>query len=62
VWWDWPRWSAYLDWLALQGINMPLMMVGQEAVWRRVWLRMGLSEQQVGDHFSGPPFLAWSAK
>lgn len=28
VWWDWERWERHIDWLALQGFNLPLVQVG----------------------------------
>jgi alpha-N-acetylglucosaminidase len=30
VWWDWERWQRDIDWMALQGINLPLSFTGQE--------------------------------
>lgn len=29
VWWDFERWEFELDWMALNGINMPLGFTGQ---------------------------------
>jgi alpha-N-acetylglucosaminidase len=57
--WDWPRWEREIDWMALSGINLPLAIVGQEAVWQRVYRGMGLSDEELGDFFAGPAFLAW---
>uniref|UniRef100_A0AAQ4RI82 N-acetylglucosaminidase, alpha n=1 Tax=Gasterosteus aculeatus aculeatus TaxID=481459 RepID=A0AAQ4RI82_GASAC len=34
VWWDWPRWEREIDWMALNGINLPLAFTGQEALWQ----------------------------
>ena len=36
VWWDWARWEREIDWMALNGINLPLAFTGQEAVWMKV--------------------------
>lgn len=36
-WWEWPEWEMEIDWMALHGINMPLALVGQEAVWLKLW-------------------------
>ena len=33
VWWDAARWERELDWMAMNGINMPLSFTGQEYVW-----------------------------
>ena len=29
AYWDWPRWEAEIDWMALHGINLPLAFTGQ---------------------------------
>ena len=49
----------HVDGMALNGINMPLATTGQEAVQRRVYLQLGLSEKEVDSHFTGPAFLPW---
>lgn len=38
VWWDWQRWEKEIDWMALQGINLPLAFTGQEAIWQKVFM------------------------
>lgn len=37
VWWDWERWQKEIDWMALQGINLPLAFTGQESIWQKVF-------------------------
>lgn len=59
VWWNWTRWEREIDWMAMNGINLPLAFNGQEAIWQRVYLRMGLTQQELDQHFGGPAFLAW---
>ena len=49
IWWDWSRWQREIDWMALHGINMPLAMTGQEAIWQKVWHNYGLSDEQMDD-------------
>lgn len=34
--WDWDRWQQEIDWMALHGINLPLIVTGMECVWKRV--------------------------
>ena len=48
--WDWARWERELDWMALHGINMPIAMEGQEAIWQRVWLSLGLSQAEISQY------------
>ena len=34
-WWDWSRWEREIDWMALNGINLPLAFTGLEYVTRK---------------------------
>ncbi|XP_066554631.1 alpha-N-acetylglucosaminidase isoform X2 [Amia ocellicauda] len=60
VWWDWARWEQEIDWMALNGINLPLAFAGQEALWQEVYLSLGLNQTEVDMFFTGPAFLAWN--
>lgn len=57
--WNWEQWQKELDWMALHGINMPLAMGGQEAIWQKVFKDMGMTDQELKNHFTGPAFLPW---
>ena len=57
--WDWKRWEKEIDWMALHGVNLPLAIVGEECVWRNMLLKLGYTEQEVGEFIAGPAFLAW---
>lgn len=59
VWWQWPQWERFIDWMALNGINMPLALTGQEAVWQEVWREMGMSDDETRAYFSDPAHLPW---
>ena len=59
VWWDWDRWQRELDWMAMNGINLPLSFTGQEYVWWQLYSKVGLTDEQIFEYFSGPAFLAW---
>jgi alpha-N-acetylglucosaminidase len=56
-WWDWPQWERLIDWMALNGVNRPLSVTGQETVWQAVCRRLGMSEAQIAEFLAGPPFL-----
>ena len=60
AWWNWSRWEREIDWIAMNGINLPLAFTGQEAIWQRVYLNMGLTQAELDQHFGGPAFLAWA--
>lgn len=57
--WDWDRWEKEIDWMALNGINMPLAIVGEEAVWQDVYQEIGLSNDDLKSFFVGPAYFGW---
>ena len=59
VFWDWSRWQQEIDWMAMNGINLPLAFTGQESIWRMVYSELGLTQKELDVHFAGPAFLAW---
>lgn len=59
AWWQWRDWERLIDWMALNGVNMPLAITGQEAIWLRVWKKLGLDEKDIKNYFTGPAHLAW---
>ena len=56
-WWKWEQWERFIDWMALNGVNMPLAITGQEAVWQKVWRKYGLTDDQIRSYFTGPAHL-----
>lgn len=58
-WWKWKDWERLIDWMALNGINLPLANTGQEAVWQKVWRKYGLSDDEILSYFTGPAHLPW---
>ena len=56
-WWDWPQWERLIDFMALNGVNAPLAVTGQEATWQAVYKRLGLSNEAIQSFFAGPPYL-----
>ncbi|MCX6232566.1 MAG: alpha-N-acetylglucosaminidase C-terminal domain-containing protein [Bacteroidetes bacterium] len=57
--WGWDEWQRELDWMALHGINMPIAMIGQEAIWQKVWKSYGISDAELDAYYTGPAFLPW---
>ena len=57
--WQWKDWERLIDWMALNGVNLPLAITGQEAVWYNVWTKLGMSDKQVRSYFTGPAYLPW---
>lgn len=58
-WWQWKEWERFIDWMALNGVNMPLAITGQESIWYRIWKKHGMSDEEIREYFTGPAFLAW---
>ena len=57
--WDWERWEKEIDWMALNGINLPLTVVGSQAIWQNTLRKIGLSEGEIDKFIPGPAFTAW---
>ena len=58
--WTWERWEQELDWQIMHGFNMVMAPVATEAIARRVWKRLGLTEEEITEFSVGPahlPFL-----
>ena len=58
-WWDFARWEREIDFMAMNGINMPLCVIGAEAVWFETLLSFGFTEDEALSTISGPAFWAW---
>ncbi|MBN8457499.1 MAG: alpha-N-acetylglucosaminidase [Verrucomicrobia bacterium] len=59
AWWDWERWQRELDFLAMNGINTPLGMIGLEGVWYNTLLKHGFTDDEARSFLVGPGFFAW---
>ncbi len=59
AWWDWERWQREIDWMTLNGINMPLALTGEEAIWDKLYRKMGFTQTQLDSFFCGPSYFAW---
>ncbi|MCX6879816.1 MAG: alpha-N-acetylglucosaminidase [Verrucomicrobia bacterium] len=57
--WQWDQWQRFVDWMAMNGINRPLLQCGQEATWLKVWQSYGIPQAQVQEFFAGPAHLPW---
>ena len=58
--WEWPRWQKELDWMALHGIDMPLMSGAYEAILYRVFKKLGLTDNEIDSYFTGPAYFPWN--
>ncbi len=58
-WWDWERWQREIDFMAMNGINMPLQPIGLDAVWYETLLRMGFTDLEARSFLVAPAHQAW---
>ena len=59
AWWDFDRWEKEIDFMAMNGINMPLAVIGSEAVLYETLLEFGFTKQEALRCITGPAFWAW---
>jgi alpha-N-acetylglucosaminidase len=59
-WWDWPRWERELDWMAMNGINLPFVLTGQEAVWINTLTQFNYSEKEIRQWLGSPAHFPWT--
>ena len=45
--WEWERWERELDWMAIHGITMPLIILGREVVMLKLFTERGMSDPEV---------------
>jgi alpha-N-acetylglucosaminidase len=58
--WGFPRWEKELDWMALHGMDMPLINGAYEAILTRVFKKIGLKDNNIKDFFTGPAYHPWN--
>lgn len=57
--WTWEQWEKQIDWMAMHGYDMPLMPTGSEAILSKVWLELGLTQEEIDDYFTDPAHFPW---
>lgn len=57
--WGKEQWRRELDWLALHGVNMALIIEGQDAVWQNTFTRFGYSKEEMRLWLCSPVHQPW---
>ncbi|MEG1474685.1 MAG: alpha-N-acetylglucosaminidase TIM-barrel domain-containing protein [Longicatena sp.] len=57
--WGWDEYEKFIDWAAMNGINLMLDIVGQEEVLRQTLKEYNYSDEEIKDYISGPAYFAW---
>lgn len=60
AYWDWKRWEQELDWMALHGMDMPLINGAFEAIMYRVFQQTGVKKEAIDHFFTGPAYYPWN--
>lgn len=58
--WGWERWEQEIDWMALHGVNLPLVTVGHEAVLFEAFVEYGVPAQEVREWLGSAAHLPWT--
>lgn len=59
AYWGWDEWQRELDWMAMNGVNMPLAIIGTEAVWQNTLKKFGFTDAEIKEFIPGPAYTAW---
>jgi alpha-N-acetylglucosaminidase len=59
AWWDWPQWEREIDFIAMSGVNLALVIEGQEQVWIDALKPLGYSDDEVRAWLVMPSHQPW---
>ena len=59
AYWDFEDWEREIDWMALNGFNVALNLVGHEEVIRRFLKEFGFSFSEIVNYLTSPIYLPW---
>lgn len=59
AWWQWPEWEHELDFLALKGVNLALIIEGEEQVWIDALAQFGYTDAEVRSWLCVPSHQPW---
>ncbi len=59
AWWNWPKWEHELDFLALKGVNLALVIEGQESTWIQTFKNFGYTDEDIRSWVVDPAHLPW---
>jgi alpha-N-acetylglucosaminidase len=59
AWWHWPEFEHELDFLAMNGINLALVIEGHESAWINTFTNFGYSDADMRGWVVDPAHLPW---
>lgn len=57
--WSWAQWERELDWMALNGVNLMLLVTGTRAIWKKVLAKYHFTSKEIQEFLPGPVYNAW---
>lgn len=57
--WNWDEYQEFIDWAAMNGVNLMLDIVGQEEVIRQTLLQYNFTDDEIKEYLAGPGYFAW---
>ncbi|XP_017470310.1 PREDICTED: alpha-N-acetylglucosaminidase [Rhagoletis zephyria] len=58
AWWTFSNWRRHIDWMAMMGVTLTIAPI-QEQIWYEIYVKMGLTKDEIDEHFGGAAFQAW---
>jgi len=59
AWWDWPKWEHELDFLAMNGVSLALVIEGQESTWIDTFTNFNYTAADIRGWVVDPAHLPW---
>lgn len=59
TWWSLADWEKEIDWLALHGFNLALIIQGQDAVWQNTFTQFGYTKEEMRNWLCAPTHMPW---
>lgn len=57
--WNEEQWQREIDFLAMNGVNLVLDILGMEEVYRRFLTKLGYRHREIKNFITGPSYYAW---
>ena len=57
--WNEEQWQKEIDFLAMNGVNLVLDILGMEEVYRRFLTKLGYRHREIKNFITGPSYYAW---
>jgi alpha-N-acetylglucosaminidase len=59
AWWNWEDWEKEIDYIAMQGINLALVIQGQEQILINTFKKFGYTDEEIRKWLVMPSHMPW---